>query len=165
MSVQQTVQDPDLFDLRWSIGGAGDSAEAAALASAAFDPYFREAWTESQISGLVADPSSWLELGRQGDRLVAFALCRQAADEVELLLCAVDAGVRRRGLGRALVMQSADRSRGRGAGRLFLEVRDGNAAALGLYMASGFELSGRRPGYYRTSAGESIDAITLSMRL
>jgi [ribosomal protein S18]-alanine N-acetyltransferase len=165
MSGQQTVQDPDLLEPAWTAGGADSSAEAAALASKAFDPYYREAWNEAQIAGLVTGSSAWMELARQGDRLLAFALCRQAVDEVELLLCAVDSDARRRGFGRKLVQLAAERARSRGAVRLFLEVRDGNAAALALYLASGFKESGRRPGYYRTAGGENIDAITLSMDL
>jgi len=46
---------------------------------------------------------------------------------------------------RAAVGALADR----GAGRVHLEVRASNRAALGLYHGEGFVLVGRRRGYYR----------------
>ncbi|WP_268920796.1 ribosomal protein S18-alanine N-acetyltransferase [Sandaracinobacteroides hominis] len=165
MSAQPTVQQPDTISPDWAIGNAGACAEAALLASTAFDPHFREAWTESQMAGLLAGGSSWLDLGRHNDQLIAFSLCRQVVDEVELLLCAVDPAFRRHGVGRTLVRQWAATAKGRGANRLFLEVRDGNVPALALYLSAGFGRTGRRPGYYRTEGGDNIDAITLSLAL
>lgn len=151
--------------LTWSLGGSLDASLVGQLALAAFDPHFREAWTEGQISGLLATPSAWLELGRFEGELAAFALCRQAQEEVELLLCATGPRWRRRGLGRQLVGKIAERACKRGATRMFLEVRSSNLAAMELYLACGFAAVGRRPDYYRTLSGESIDAITLSRKL
>jgi ribosomal-protein-alanine N-acetyltransferase len=150
---------------RWSIGGLAEAPEAALLALDAFDPHFREAWTEAQMAGLLGTSTAWLNLCRSKEGLVAFALCRQALDEVELLLCATHPKQRRQGLGRELVEQVIGSSRARGARRLFLEVRRSNDRALGLYRATGFVESGCRPGYYRTVTGDSIDAITLSLGL
>lgn len=165
MSAQPTAQPSDRLLPDWSLGSIAVCGEAARLAARAFDPHFREAWSESQMTGLLAGGSAWLDLGRHDGQLIASALCRQVVDEVELLLCAVDSACRRQGVGRALVRQSVETARARGANRLFLEVRDGNAPALRLYRASGFDISGRRPGYYRTESGDSIDAITLSQLL
>ncbi len=156
---------PELEGLRWSIEGLAGVPEAALMAFNAFDPHFREAWTEAQMAGLLSTASAWLELARRDGEPVAFALCRQAQEDVELLLCATRPGWRRAGLGRALVEHVADSARARGGHRLFLEVRASNAAALALYQASGFSVLGRRPGYYRTVTGESIDAITLGRDL
>ncbi len=154
---------PEGAALRWSQAGAVASAAAARLAATAFDPLFREAWTESQIANLLEAGNAWLDLGHVNDELVAFALNRQALDEVELLLCAVAPGWRGHGIGRRMIDQVAESTRNRGATRLFLEVRDGNEAALALYRSTGFHIEGRRPGYYRTILGNSIDAITLAM--
>ena len=135
------------------------------LAEAAFEPHYREAWTEAQISALLATAGAWLDLGHSGSRLVAFAMSRQTFEEAELLLCAVAPDGRGRGEGRRMIAAVAASARARGARRLFLEVRASNAAALSLYRSAGFTPEGRRPGYYRTLAGESIDAITLSLSL
>lgn len=154
-----------LHALTWTIGGPGDAPLAGQLASVAFDPQFREAWTEDQIAGLLVTPSAWLELGRADAELVAFALCRQAHEDVELLLCATSPDWRRKGLGRQLVGHVSGTARARGASRLFLEVRSSNLPAMELYLACGFAAVGRRPDYYRTLAGERIDAMTLALQL
>jgi ribosomal-protein-alanine N-acetyltransferase len=161
----QTSLQPEPAVIGWSSGGLGEAAEAAGLAVQAFDPQFREAWTEAQMAGLLGTPSAWLELGHAGPELVSFALCRQAADEVELLLCATHPRWRRAGVGLALVGRVVDEARRRGAQRLFLEVRATNKAALALYRRAGFRAAGNRPAYYRTTSGETIDAITLELRL
>lgn len=151
--------------LVWRTGGLADSRVVAGLAELAFEPMYREAWTEAQIAALLATSGAWLDLGHDGPRLCAFAMSRQTFDEVELLLCAVAPERRRSGDGRRMMEAVVDSARGRGARRLFLEVRASNMAALSLYGAVGFQPLGRRPGYYRTLAGESIDAITLSLSL
>lgn len=157
---------PAMQPLRWGIGGLPEAGPAADLAARAFDPNYREAWSEPQIAGLLALPRTWLDIGWQGDRLVSFAMNRMVdIDAVELLLCAVDPAMRRGGIGQAMMRASCASARGRGATRMFLEVRRTNAAALALYRGFGFKQIGFRPHYYRTASGESIDAVTLALQL
>lgn len=151
--------------LVWRTGGLSDSRAVAALAELAFEPLYREAWTEAQIAALLATSGAWLDLGHDDGRLGAFAMSRQIFEDVELLLCAVSPERRNGGEGRRMMEAVVKSARGRGGRRLFLEVRASNAAALSLYTAVGFRPEGRRPGYYRTLDGESIDAITLSLSM
>ena len=150
------------LSLRWELAGAECAAEVAALAATAFEPRYREAWSASQIASLLAGGGGWLEIARDEDGdLLAFALCRMAVDEVELLLCATHPAARRAGIGRQLMRRVRQSTRQRGCSRLFLEVRSSNAPALSLYLAEGFSISGRRPGYYVTTDAERLDALTL----
>jgi [ribosomal protein S18]-alanine N-acetyltransferase len=170
MSAHQTPQRewlhlPERAPLDWRIGGLADSPAVAMLAERSFEPHFREAWTEAQIAALLATSGAWLDLGHAATHLAAFAMSRQTFEDVELLLCAVAPDRRGIGDGRRMMEQVAGSARGRGARRLFLEVRHSNAPALSLYRSAGFKVEGRRPGYYRTLGGESIDAITLSLSL
>lgn len=154
------------MELIWSIGNHGASAAVAELAAIAFDPEFGEAWNAMQIAGIAHDKSGWLNLAHAPDNaLVAFALNRQAADEVELLLCAIHPRIRRRGVGRQLLENLCRISHMRGARRVFLEVRATNDPALLLYQSCGFVPCGIRPGYYRSVSGEKINAITLERAL
>ena len=66
-----------------------------------------------------------------------------------------------RGLGRELLAALVAEARLRGCAQLFLEVLDGNEAALALYASAGFERQGRRRDYY----GPGLDAIVLRRRL
>jgi ribosomal-protein-alanine N-acetyltransferase len=151
--------------LDWAEGDERTLPQVAALALAAFDPEFGEAWSVSQMAAMLRDAGSWLDLAWADGRLCAFALNRMVADEAELLLCATDVRQQRLGVGRALVLRVAERARARGARRLFLEVREGNQPANALYAACGFLAVGRRPGYYRSASGSTVDAITLALRL
>ena len=48
---------------------------------------------------------------------------------------------------------------------IFLEVDEGNSAALGLYRMAGFTLAGRRKAYYAASASGSGDALVMRKTL
>lgn len=152
--------------LTWTSGGPEQAPAAARLAGQAFDPFYREAWSQSQIAAMAGDPGGWLEmaLDEQGGA-VAFSLNRQVLEDVELLLIATDPSLRRRGISRQLIGRVCDTAIRRGATRVFLEVRESNIAALGLYQACGFLRCGVRKAYYRTVSGEALNAITLQRHL
>jgi len=93
--------------------------------------------------------------------LAACALGRVAADEAELHSLSVHPGLRRQGLGRLLLEAFLEAAGSRGARSVWLEVREANAAAIALYLASGFLPAGRRRRYYDN--GE--DALVLRLDL
>jgi ribosomal-protein-alanine N-acetyltransferase len=101
-------------------------------------------------------PADYLDLSClvaiQEGGLAGFLACREVApDEREILNLAVDPARRRTGVGRALVGAALG-----SGGRWFLEVRASNIAAIRLYESAGFEVCGRRPGYYQAPAEEAI---------
>lgn len=139
-------------------------ADAPAMAVAHADS-FEDSWSADDIAALLASPGAFAMLVRDETGLVqAFALARAAADEAELLTLAVAPGVRRRGLGAALVEAVAGAAAAGGARRLFLEVAADNAAALALYRRAGFAPVGERPAYYRR-AGGAADALVFARDL
>lgn len=144
------------------VAGLAEVDAAMIVMRAAFDPELGEAWTASQLGGLLGLPGVTLLLARRGEGVVGFALARQAADEAELLLLAVHPAVRRQGIASRLIEQVEVIARARGAAKLFLEVRDGNDQAQLLYARAGFMTSGRRPNYYRGHNGLKADAITMT---
>lgn len=144
--------------------GPAELDAVMAVMEAAFDPAHGEAWTRAQIAGVVGMPGTVLLLARMGEAPVGFALARTVLDEAELLLLAVCPGARRRGHGSALIREIAARVQCAGAGRLHLEMREGNPAHP-LYTRLGFRELGRRRGYYRQADGGLTDALTLSKRL
>jgi ribosomal-protein-alanine N-acetyltransferase len=74
--------------------------------------------------------------------------------ELEDVVVAV--GVRRTGIGRALCAAVLDWCRMQGATEVTLEVRAGNAGALALYERLGFQVTGRRPRYYRDPDDDAV---------
>ncbi len=74
--------------------------------------------------------------------------------ESELLQVEVAEGYRRQALASNLLAAAL-------AGTVFLEVREGNAAAIALYSTLGFSVTGRRRDYY---SGPREDALVMERR-
>jgi len=144
--------------------GADGVDEMMLTMSQAFDPAFGEAWTAPQSLTMLALPGVWLSLARCDGEPAGFALCRIVADEAELLLLAVAAPFRRKGVASALIERSRSIASERKAFRIFLEVRHGNPA-MQLYQSCGFTVIGCRTGYYRGLDNRLHDAMTLSSLL
>jgi ribosomal-protein-alanine N-acetyltransferase len=133
---------------------------------AAFGDKFGEAWTRSQLSGILPMSGVFLTLALDcaHESIVGFSLVRMVADEAELLLIAVLPGDQRRGVGTLLLDHFVERAREDGVARVHLEVRDGNPA-IAMYRAAGFSPVGRRRNYYHATNGQRYDAITLAHEL
>jgi [ribosomal protein S18]-alanine N-acetyltransferase len=89
-------------------------------------------------------------------RLAGFLIGRQMGEEAEVLNLAVAPESRRRGEGGALLKAAFGSLRARGVSRVFLEVRESNAAAIAFYGKHGLSKTGRRDGYYRDPAEAAI---------
>ncbi len=84
-------------------------------------------------------------------------LCGQIImDEAELDRIAVAPSFRGRGYGRALLDEFISEAAAAGARHIFLEVRQSNQAAAGLYLSSGFRQTGRRKRYYRHPVEDAL---------
>jgi len=83
------------------------------------------------------------------DRTIrAFLVSRTVADEWELENIAVAGNFRRTGLGSIILKNFLQIVRQEKSKAVFLEVRESNEAARGFYERLGFEITGRRIGYY-----------------
>lgn len=153
-------------DVRIAPGSADQIDAVMAVMDSAFGEAFGEAWTRSQLSGILPMAGVFLTLAfdRSTNGVLGFSLVRSVADESELLLIAVLPSEQRRGVGRLLLEDFLDRAREDGVSRVHLEVREGNPA-IRMYDAAGFSPVGRRRNYYHASNGKRYDAITLSCEL
>ena len=135
---------------------AADLPAAAALEAACFS----HPWTERQLAADLDNDllSLWAAEG-EDEALLGYAEVRAVLDEGTLERIAVAPAARRRGIGEALLARLIREGRGRLA-FLTLEVRAGNAAAIGLYEKLGFREVGRRRNYYRE---EGEDALLLTL--
>lgn len=153
-------------DVRIMTGTSDDLDAVMVVMESAFGDRFGEAWTRSQLSGIL--PMTGVELSIAADpasgEVVGFSLTRTVADESELLLIAVREDRHRRGIGRKLLDHFSQSAKVAGLARIHLEVRDGNPA-IAMYSAAGFTAIGRRRNYYLGSDGRRFDAITLSCQL
>jgi ribosomal-protein-alanine N-acetyltransferase len=142
---------PTIFDAK-----AGDAAALAALHARAF----AHGWSESDFERLLADKAVVAHVARAAGAPIGFLLSRRAADEAEILTVAVLPAERGRGVARAMLARHLGRLAAFGIARVFLEVDDGNRAALKLYARAGFREVGRRQGYYARAQGSGT-ALTL----
>lgn len=135
----------------------GSPPRLADLHAQAFD----HPWTAAEIAGLLETPGTFVVAEDGG-----FILARALAGEAEIITLAVAPAARRQGLAQRLVEAAMVRALALGAEVLFLEVADDNVAALGLYRGLGFEIVGRRRGYYaHTDGGPPTDALVMRLSL
>jgi [ribosomal protein S18]-alanine N-acetyltransferase len=152
--------------VRIEAGASGDIDAVMTVMDEAFGGRFGEAWTRSQLGGILPMGGVSLMLAREPDTgdTIGFSLFRTVAEESELLLIAVIPSHHRRGVGGMLLDDFLDRARNDGVIRVHLEVRDGNSA-VALYRKAGFAPVGRRRNYYHAPDGQRFDAVTLAHHL
>lgn len=150
-------------DVRIESGSSDDLDAVMRVMDEAFGDRFGEAWTRSQLSGILPMNGVSLKLARSrdGEETIGFSLFRTVADEAELLLIAVLPSHHRLGVGGQLLDDFLERARNEAVARVHLEVRDGNPA-IGMYRSAGFCAVGRRRNYYVAPDGTRFDAITLA---
>ena len=151
-------------DVRIDCGTSADLDSVMAVMDSAFGQRFGEAWTRSQLAGILPMGGVTLMLARDSGETLGFSLFRTVADESELLLIAVLPTHHRRGVGRLLLHHFNERARNDRVARVHLEVRDGNPAVT-MYQVAGFSQVGRRRNYYHARNGQRFDAITLSKQI
>lgn len=117
---------------------------------------FSAPWSRLVFADMLEDDGCGFFCARACGAAVGFCAVRAAADEGELLDIAVLPDYRRRGIGAALLDAGIEYLRGAGAGRIFLEVRESNSAARGLYASRGFSLCGRRRNYYSSPLEDAV---------
>ncbi len=111
-----------------------------------------EPWTQESFLEELLRPHSFVQVARvcegSGEIVAGFLCFWLVADEIQILNVAVHEDYRRRGLGRALLLDCLRFGLGRKARKAVLEVRASNLAAQSLYASLGFEAVGQRPDYY-----------------
>ena len=123
-----------------SIGAAtaGDVAELLALWAAAAENDSRPADTAQAVLALLQrDPGSCL-VARHSGRIVGSLIAGWDGWRAHLYRLAVDPGMRRQGIGRALLEAGATRLRALGATRLDAMVLEGNQLGQALWRGSGY---------------------------
>ena len=133
--------------------------QAAALERACFS----HPWTEQALAeDLDNELLTLLAAVGEDGTLLGYGEVRTVLDEGTLERIAVAPQFRRHGAAEALLRRFLDDGRGKLA-FLTLEVRAGNAPAIGFYEKLGFEVVGRRKNYYREE-GEDALLMTVVLR-
>ena len=122
------------------------------IESASFvDPWTRAMFVAEQGNGLSRN-----FVAEQGDRVVGFVIAWVVADETHILDLAVSHAHRGSGIGRELTRAVLETGTREGSAYAILEVRRSNAHAQRLYGDMGFQVVGRRPGYYQNNGEDAL---------
>ncbi|NPA27215.1 MAG: ribosomal protein S18-alanine N-acetyltransferase [Chloroflexi bacterium] len=144
------------YRIRWM--RPEDAEAASGLSQAVFDlPWTREHFVTELHRPLAR---AWVVEDTTTGEVVGFLVLWLVADQAEIATVAVAPDHRRRGLARALMDRALREACAQGARQVDLEVRADNQAALALYHSLGFQVTGRRRGYYYTPRGPT-DALLM----
>ena len=119
---------------------------------------FPGAWSMERLAALIDSdrgPSLWVARNEAAE-VLGFAATQQVLDELEILAIAVSSLHRRRGIATQLFLYLLELE----VAAVHLEVRERNLSARTFYERLGFEVVGRRSGYYR----EGEDALLMTIR-
>ncbi len=142
---------PALRDMRRE-----DLADVGAIEAASFV----SPWSEASFLPEIEDAGTWARVVvGGGGRVVGYMLARLFVDAWHILDIAVAPRCRRQGVARLLISDFLSSATPSGV-ELTLEVRTGNVAAIALYANLGFQVVGRRRGYY-ADTGEDALLMTL----
>ena len=113
-------------------------------------------WPEASVKEVLEWKGSLGMVIEAAGKVVGFLIGRQTTEEAEVLNLAVAPQDRRKGTGGRLLQAAVEEFRTRGANRVYLEVRESNAAGIAFYEKHGFWKAGRREGYYRDPVETAI---------
>lgn len=145
---------PTLGGIVVSPARTDDLAEVSALERQCYsDP-----WPAAAFASLPDNPNVFFAVARSRVEglLAGYVVGWHVMDEAELANLAVDPQARGRGIGRLLLDAMLADARSRATARVFLEVRESNAAARQLYASRGFDEVGRRKKYYRSPEEDAL---------
>jgi ribosomal-protein-alanine N-acetyltransferase len=120
---------------------------------------FSDPWSPEMLRGeLECQNSLYLAAidHDDGGKLVGYSGIVRILDEGHIHNVAVTPALRKMGIGRMLIYELLACAREAGLRCVFLEVRPSNEAAIALYAGFGFEVSGRRPQYYKNPAEDAL---------
>jgi ribosomal-protein-alanine N-acetyltransferase len=126
-----------------------DSAQIAAMSRDQIERGLGWSWTPRRVLRSIGDASTNVVVALDGQRLVGFGIMKYHDDEAHLLLLAVQASDRRRGIGAALVTWLEKAALVSGVGTVYLESRLGNLQARAFYRSLGYREVQTVPGYYQ----------------
>jgi ribosomal-protein-alanine N-acetyltransferase len=117
---------------------------------------FSDPWSPAAIRETIQYETARTFVAQDSVGIVGFVMARISGEEGEILDLAVWPGKRRRGIGSKLLAAVWKSVQEEGVRELFLEVRESNAAAIGLYQSHGFRAVGLRPRYYRDPPEDAL---------
>ncbi len=116
---------------------------------------FSDASTENAIAVLFGMGTVGI-VAFDGNTPCGFAYAADCAGDAELLRICVKPEYRKCKIGRRLISALHNELKSLGTGSVFLEVREGNVAAISLYTSEGYVMTGRRKMFYKKPTEDAL---------
>jgi len=123
---------------------------------------FAAPWTRGMFTETLSSPVSTSLVIEEAGRIAGYIIFYHAAQEIHIMNIAVDRDRRGQGIASGMMSRIMALARKNSIENCFLEVRESNMPARGLYEKLGFMPVGRRKGYYRET-GEDALVMCLSL--
>jgi ribosomal-protein-alanine N-acetyltransferase len=120
-------------------------------------------WTRGMFKETIYSPIARNLVLEKDNKVIGYIMLYSVEDEAHIMNIAVHPVHRRKGLGAYLVKHIIEGCSKDAVTEFFLEVREGNRGAQGLYRALGFSVIGKRKGYYRET-GEDAYVMHMSLK-
>jgi [ribosomal protein S18]-alanine N-acetyltransferase len=138
-----------ISDLTLRLAIDADALQIAQMSRDQIERGLGWSWTTQRVLRSIFDAETNVVVALDAGRLVGFAIMKYHDDEAHLLLLAVQPAARRKGVGSALVRWLEQAALTAGVGQVWLEARQGNAAARAFYKRLGYREIQVLPGYYQ----------------
>lgn len=117
---------------------------------------FSDPWSEKSVASELDNPLSlWLVAETEG-AVAGYVGSQTVLDSADMMNLAVSPNFRRQGIAERLVNGLMEALGEKGVKSLLLEVRISNEPAKRLYQKLGFEIVGKRPGYYEKPREDAL---------
>ena len=140
---------------------SSDADAIAVLSRDCIERGLRWSWTVQRVRRCIDDRETNVAVIRDRGMIAGFAIMKYGDDEAQLLLLAVRASHRRRGMGTALLSWLEVTARTAGITVIGLQVRSANDAAIAFYRSVGFRATAVHTAYYQGAE----DALLMSWDL
>lgn len=117
---------------------------------------FRNSWNEQMVNTSIYGSYDKVLVAMLEDELVGYLIYTAPCEDCELLRIAVENSHRKCGIGKRLIQEMIKQCAEKAGENIFLEVRESNEAAIGLYEKMGFQEISRRKDYYREPKEDAV---------
>jgi ribosomal-protein-alanine N-acetyltransferase len=117
---------------------------------------FVSPWTKRFFEEALISPISVNLIMKKGTETLGYIILYSVADEAHILNIAVHPSHRGKGCASNLIQYVLGYFERKGVHEFFLEVREGNMAAIRLYQRFGFEKIGKRKKYYAETNEDAL---------
>lgn len=131
---------------------AGDAEAVSRL----FAQCFADPWSYAAVREMFTTEGYCNLIAFRGEEICGYVGIKAVLDEADIVNVAVSPVCRRQGIGRKLIHALLEVAKEKNIAHIFLEVREHNEAAIGLYEEAGFSRIGIRKNYYTNPKEHAI---------